>query len=943
MRKFTRQSVSRHWTSFLLVFTCFMFSATSVFSQVELPSGIGMATDTTAAYNGNGWNISNAKLDNLDAGDWFEYDVTSAGGDFNFTILCATNRGNSSLRVDYYKTGTEAYPLNDSTIALPKTGWNLGDANEYNFPISLEAGVTYTVRMTLVGNGTNIYGIGVYQDGSTDATLDSLTVGGITPSAFTSGEFDISDLYNVILPVGTTTATVAAKTKDAAATITSGLGDITLVNGQGSAMVNIKAESGHIQDYVVTAFTPKDLGDDAHILNIASNATSIVKKDMSGNSDDAIQNTNGGDYFEYQVYATSAGMYSATLNFSTQRDGSAASIDYYKVSDSIMVIGDTVAIANDGWSNYSPYLFFMELEANEEYIMRLNVINAGWNMKPISSFQSVDSVQTDKIRLVPTVEGDSATMFSIMDHNTGVDGTITVKAENNSFDAIKNGATAKFQIKPTKTGIFDVVLNLGSNQAPAKVSMSLYNTLTGEWIADSDTISPNTGNFNTKEDRSFRFALDSGMLYTTQINFISDGGWVCNVYGVSVVEYLTTNDASLSNLMVDGVSVDGFNSATMEYSITLPKGSTDVPATTVETGSEGATVVITDAPTLSDTTKVVVTSEDSTVVNTYAIVFEVVGPYMGVAASIPGVVEYEHWDVGGEGLGYHDNDAGGPRTELNGTRTNVAYTGAGEWLTYTVDVTADAEYQVRARVASQGVLGYFTLSIDGDSITTIIPVNTGAWQTYATNIVDTVTLAAGLHDIKWEMSGDVAMNLDYFQLLDLAAISTDATLASISLNDSVDLDSFDAATMKYTVMVDSVQEIETMISALATDAAASVAITQATMVDSSTAVITVTAEDLTTVLTYEVMFVVNSASSLNEIRQVSNINLYPNPVQDVLNITAENDILSVKLYSISGALVNEFAGFGSKEVSLSLNVDRGMYIVSVSTSEGTLTKQLIKQ
>ena len=114
-------------------------SATSVFSQVELPSGIGMATDTTAAYNGNGWNISNAKLDNLDAGDWFEYDVTSAGGDFNFTILCATNRGNSSLRVDYYKTGTEAYPLNDSTIALPKTGWNLGDANEYNFPISLEA------------------------------------------------------------------------------------------------------------------------------------------------------------------------------------------------------------------------------------------------------------------------------------------------------------------------------------------------------------------------------------------------------------------------------------------------------------------------------------------------------------------------------------------------------------------------------------------------------------------------------------------------------------------------------------------------------------------------------------------------------------------------------------------------------------------------------------
>src|SRR5262249_33467388 len=74
-------------------------------------------------------------------------------------------------------------------------------------------------------------------------------------------------------------------------------------------------------------------------------------------------------------------------------------------------------------------------------------------------------------------------------------------------------------------------------------------------------------------------------------------------------------------------------------------------------------------------------------------------PFGGVAAAIPGKIEAENFDDGGEGVAYHDTDA----TQFGGAyRTNVGVdietttdTGggfaigrirAGEWVEYTVNV-----------------------------------------------------------------------------------------------------------------------------------------------------------------------------------------------------------------------------------------------------------------
>ncbi|QRK04741.1 carbohydrate-binding protein [Archangium violaceum] len=87
-------------------------------------------------------------------------------------------------------------------------------------------------------------------------------------------------------------------------------------------------------------------------------------------------------------------------------------------------------------------------------------------------------------------------------------------------------------------------------------------------------------------------------------------------------------------------------------------------------------------------------------------------PYSGVA-QLPGRVEAEHFDKGGEGSAFHDgwsyNQGDVYRTSEGvdirtvadtGGGYGVGWTDAGEWLGYTVNVTRTGTYTVQARVAS---------------------------------------------------------------------------------------------------------------------------------------------------------------------------------------------------------------------------------------------------
>lgn len=162
-------------------------------------------------------------------------------------------------------------------------------------------------------------------------------------------------------------------------------------------------------------------------------------------------------------------------------------------------------------------------------------------------------------------------------------------------------------------------------------------------------------------------------------------------------------------------------------------------------------------------------------------------PYNGTPASIPGKIEAEEFDFGGEGNAYHDNDTqnrnGGTRDEgVDMSNTAIGYSQKGEWIEYTVNVEQDGDYVVESRVASGADGSAFTLYLDNNFI---IPgedgtpngfvevPNTGDWSTYTTVRTKLNKLTKGTHVLKVEITGDW-VDLDYmdFQLEEPSKIET---------------------------------------------------------------------------------------------------------------------------------------------------------------------------
>jgi hypothetical protein len=133
-------------------------------------------------------------------------------------------------------------------------------------------------------------------------------------------------------------------------------------------------------------------------------------------------------------------------------------------------------------------------------------------------------------------------------------------------------------------------------------------------------------------------------------------------------------------------------------------------------------------------------------------------PYLGTPRALPGIVQAEDFDEGGEGVAYHDldvnNNGGGYRqtavdTWCNGVDCGIGWIGVGEWLEYTVNVTTSGSYTVEASVGAPAPGGSFHIEVDGVNKTGTLQVpNTGDWRTWGTVTKADVTLAAGQHVIR---------------------------------------------------------------------------------------------------------------------------------------------------------------------------------------------------
>nr|MBC8378862.1 carbohydrate-binding protein [Planctomycetota bacterium] len=149
-------------------------------------------------------------------------------------------------------------------------------------------------------------------------------------------------------------------------------------------------------------------------------------------------------------------------------------------------------------------------------------------------------------------------------------------------------------------------------------------------------------------------------------------------------------------------------------------------------------------------------------------------PFWGSPFVIPAQIEAEDYDFGGEGVAYHDNDAGNQGNEyrtLEGVDIqicdegsyNTGWTDPAEWMEYTIDIPAAGDYTIDIRVASNSSGGNFHIEFNGVDETGNITVPvTGGWQNWTT-VSATATLSAGTQIMRF-VSGSDGYNVNYFDI-----------------------------------------------------------------------------------------------------------------------------------------------------------------------------------
>ena len=151
-------------------------------------------------------------------------------------------------------------------------------------------------------------------------------------------------------------------------------------------------------------------------------------------------------------------------------------------------------------------------------------------------------------------------------------------------------------------------------------------------------------------------------------------------------------------------------------------------------------------------------------------------PYLGTPIAIPGTLQVENYDNGGQNVAYYDTSTVNEGDQYGNTfrsdegvdlgsngegGISLGWAAAGEWLEYTVDVDSNSmDFEVSARVAlGQSGTGSFRLEVDGQSISdSIIVPNTGGWQTW-TEVTEDITLNPGEQIIRVHIENG-PMNLD---------------------------------------------------------------------------------------------------------------------------------------------------------------------------------------
>jgi hypothetical protein len=169
--------------------------------------------------------------------------------------------------------------------------------------------------------------------------------------------------------------------------------------------------------------------------------------------------------------------------------------------------------------------------------------------------------------------------------------------------------------------------------------------------------------------------------------------------------------------------------------------------------------------------------KDSIEIQSYPVMYRILSthrvPYSGTAIAIPGTVQAENYDIGGEGLTYHDVDGvnqGGvyrnDGVDIGQYATGkyyVEHVATGEWLEYTINVPSAGNYNITAYVGSPYTGGQFTLQFQNGTTTAFVVNSTGDYLIFKP-ISNIFRLLPGEQVMRLNITQTPDFDIDYIKI-----------------------------------------------------------------------------------------------------------------------------------------------------------------------------------
>ncbi len=169
--------------------------------------------------------------------------------------------------------------------------------------------------------------------------------------------------------------------------------------------------------------------------------------------------------------------------------------------------------------------------------------------------------------------------------------------------------------------------------------------------------------------------------------------------------------------------------------------------------------------------------------------------FSGSPFAVPGVIEFEDYDLGGSMVAFEDADPAnlgeayrsdavdiGPLIDESGGYY-VGWTEPGEWLEYTIEVEEAQKVQILLIVAAETEKGELVLELDELPLTNHLFVpSTGSLDVYDTLMIEDLFLPQGIHKLKIGIvSGGVNLDRMEIESYDLFILTTPDLSGELSL------------------------------------------------------------------------------------------------------------------------------------------------------------------